>query len=110
MKLKGFKELKRTVLILVIAIISIMFLLMSCETEQKIDSRIPPESECLCVEVQELNIEIKAWTGGAWYYYFQWGESGLINDIDGCYTDEEINYMVRQVGVNERWYIVCENN
>ena len=89
---------------------AIILLMMSCEEEQSIDSRIAPESECSCVEVQELNIEIKAWTGGAWYYYFQWGESGLINDIDGCYTDEEISYMVRQVGVNERWYIVCENN
>tara|TARA_R110000796_G_scaffold80412_1_gene178081 strand:- start:615 stop:881 length:267 start_codon:yes stop_codon:yes gene_type:complete len=81
---------------------AMMILTMSCESEIQMS--------CECVEVQEVNREIKAWTGGAWYYYYQWEETGTTQSIEGCYTDEEISYMVRQVGANQRWFITCKNN
>ena len=81
---------------------AMIFLTISCESEMQIP--------CQCVEVQEVNVEVKAWTGGAWYYYYQWQETGKTQEIEGCYTDEEISYMVRQVGVNQRWFITCKNN
>ena len=81
---------------------AMIILMMSCESEMQIS--------CECVEVQEVNREAKAWTGGAWYYYFQWEETGTTQSIEGCYTDEEISYMVRQVGANQRWFIKCKNN
>ena len=81
---------------------AMIILMMSCESEMQIS--------CECVEVQEVNREAKAWTGGAWYYYFQWEETGTTQSIEGCYTDEEISYMIRQVGANQRWFIKCKNN
>ena len=81
---------------------AMIILIMSCESEMQIS--------CECVEVQEVNREAKAWTGGAWYYYFQWEETGTTQSIEGCYTDEEISYMIRQVGANQRWFIKCKNN
>ena len=82
---------------------AIIILMMSCEESEM-------QISCECVEVQEVNREAKAWTGGAWYYYFQWEETGTTQSIEGCYTDEEISYMVRQVGSNQRWFIKCKNN
>ena len=81
---------------------AIILLMASCSEKEIV-------IDCGCVEVQEKLISTRSP-----YYPFwlnnSWEESGVKNDLEECYTDEEISYMVREVGTKERWYITCSNN
>ena len=85
---------------------AMILLLMSCEKTEI----IVYENECLCTEVQEINVDVEFWTGRYWLYYTEWQESGITNDIEDCYTDEEANDIIRLVSDVERWVLSCENN
>ena len=82
---------------------AIILLMVSCSEKEVL------VVDCGCVEVQEKLISTRSP-----YYPFwlnnSWEESGVKNDLEECYTDEEISYMVREVGTKERWYITCSNN
>ena len=81
---------------------AMILLILSCsENEEK--------GGCGCIESQERLIEVSVWTGGAWYDYEEWQESGNYNDIGGCFTIEETQYMTRQVSQRERWSVTCNN-
>ena len=82
---------------------AMILLMVSCSEEEVV------VIDCGCVEVQERLIT----TRSPYYPFWRttaWEESGVTNDLEECYTDEEISYMVREVGTRERWYITCSNN
>ena len=90
---------------------AMIILMMSCEESEPItQSKVIPENECLCLEIQEIKREVELFVNGEWIYRMEWIESGLVNDFEGCYTEEQLGSMVREVSNIERWYIVCENN
>ena len=91
--------MKKVLLVLVM----IVGIFSSCSEEEVL------VVDCGCVEVQERLIT----TRSPYYPFWRttaWEESGVTNDLEECYTDEEISYMVREVGTRERWYITCSNN
>ena len=81
---------------------AMILLIVSCSPEEIIN-------DCGCIESQERYVDKKAWTGGAWLYYKEWQKTGQENKIEGCYTDKETEYMTREVGNNERWFVTCNN-
>jgi hypothetical protein len=80
----------------------IILIIFSCSIEDM--------DKCLCFEVEEINVEKKVWTGGAWMYIKEWEDSGERKKVEGCYTDRQTQYMTRQVSYNQRWYVNCLNN
>ena len=78
-------------------------LMLSCSEDVVIDN-------CGCFETQEVLRTIKLWTGGDWIYFDRFVETGAINYIDGCYTEEETKYMTFELNDRERWYVTCLNN
>ena len=79
---------------------AMIFIILSCSKEEEIN-------DCGCIETQELLVNKKVWTGGAYLYTEEWQTTTNRNYIDGCYTTEESAYMVRQVSDRERWFITC---
>ena len=80
---------------------SIILIILSCSTEESI------LNNCGCIEIQERKVEVKFWTGGAWMYDMRWQESGLKNNIEGCFTEQEAKYMTVQLSDSERWFVRC---
>ena len=84
-------------------ILSAMILLMiSCSTEEEVNN-------CGCYQIEEIKIDKRVWTGGAYMYTTVWVESGESSFIEGCYTIDEASYMTRQVSDVERWILRCNN-
>jgi hypothetical protein len=85
-----------------IIITAMILLTVSCSQEEIIN-------DCGCIENQERYVDRKVWTGGDWYYFKEWQKTGEKSKIEGCYTDKEAEYMIREVGYNERWFVTCDN-
>ena len=85
-------------------ILSAMILLMaSCSTE------LEEVNNCGCYQIEEIKIDERVWTGGAYMYTTVWVESGESIFMEGCYTVDETSYMTRQVSDTERWILRCNN-
>jgi hypothetical protein len=85
-----------------IIFIAMILLIVSCSKEEELNN-------CGCVETQEMNVDKKIWTGGAWMYYKEWEKTDRQNNLDGCYTKKETDYMVTIVSERERWKVTCNN-
>lgn len=79
---------------------AIILLMASCSGGEEI------EIDCGCYEVQERLISIRntIWPTSSWE------ETGVKNNLEDCYTNEEIPFLIREVGNRERWFIMCTNN
>jgi len=82
---------------------AIILLMVSCSGGKEM------EIDCGCVEVQERFITTKSQVYPFWETS-TWEKSGVKNNLEDCYTDEEILYAVRTIGSKERWFITCSNN
>ena len=82
---------------------AIILLMVSCSGAEEI------EIDCGCVEVQERLITTRSHVFPFWETS-TWELSGVKNPLEGCYTDEEIPFLIREVGNKERWFITCSNN
>jgi hypothetical protein len=86
-----------------IIITAMILLIVSCSETEMINN-------CGCIESQQRYLDKKVWTGGAWMYYKEWQSTGENNNVDGCFTDKQTEYMVRNVSDYERWLVTCNNN
>lgn len=82
---------------------AIILLMVSCSGDAEI------EIDCGCSEVQERLVSTKSPVYPFWVT-LAWEETGVSNSLEDCYTDEEIPFLIRDVGSNERWFIICTNN
>ena len=80
-----------------------ILLIVSCSPEEIIE-------DCGCVESQEIKVERRVWTGGDWMEVERWEKTNKWNNIQGCFTDEETQYMVRYVNDYQRWILNCYKN
>ena len=80
-----------------------ILLIVSCSPEEIIE-------DCGCVESQEIKVKKKVWTGGDWMEIEVWEKTSKWNNIEGCFTDKQTEYMVRNVSDYERWLVTCNNN
>ena len=84
-----------------IILAAIILITLSCSTEQDLINN------CGCLETQQRKSEVRFWTGGAWMYEMRWNETGLVNSIEGCFTEQEAKYMTVQSSDTERWFVTC---
>jgi len=82
---------------------AIILLMASCSGAEEI------EIDCGCSEVQERLISTKSHVYPFWVT-LAWEKTGVKNSLEDCYTDEEIPFLIREVGNKERWFIICTNN